>query len=328
MSASVIIPVFNLENYIINNLESMIRQEGEDNEFIYIDDGSTDNSLQILREYQKKDDRIKIISQKNMGQSVARNRGMQEAKGEVVFFVDGDDYIAEGSLKMLTSMMLYNDLEVLLTDQKIVYSIGDENCTEQKTTECEKIITGIELMKEKSVFTNCLYIYRRSFIEQNHIRFMEGVYHEDMDFVPRALYYAHRTMKVDYTFYFHVMRNESTTHTSCVKRSKDLFQIANSLSNFITNNSMKSSDRAYFEQYRISLYSQGIHVAFINGFKVSDLICGQLERKNLVKQLRLGNRKNKFVACMLYLHLDEIYREMYLRYNEIRNRCSERNTLR
>lgn len=320
MRISVIIPVFNLENYIIRNLESMIKQVGEEIEFIYINDGSTDDSLQILQKYQKKDARIKIISQENKGQSAARNRGLQEARGEVIIFVDGDDYIVDGSLILLESIVLSNNLEIVLADQKIVDETNNKNDARQEKIQCENVMTGIELMKEKAVFTNCLYIYRRSFLEKYHMRFLEGIIHEDLDFVPRALFYAQRALKVNYAFYFHVMRKESTTHMQSIKRSKNMFQIANVLSDFIVDNHMNQNVKAYFEQYRISLYLQGIHVAFVGGFKISDLICCQLERRYLIEQLNMGSKKCKLVAYVLCFHLDELYRKMYLIYRKRKNR--------
>ena len=90
---SVIIPVYNVEKYLRQCLDSVVNQTLKDIEIICIDDGSTDNSLNILKEYAQKDNRIKIISKKNGGLSSARNAGLKFATGEFVGFVDSDDYI-------------------------------------------------------------------------------------------------------------------------------------------------------------------------------------------------------------------------------------------
>ena len=91
---SVIIPVYNVENYLRECLDSITNQTVKDIEIICIDDGSTDNSPNILKEYQKKDSRIKIITKKNGGQASARNLGIKEAQGEYIAFIDASDYKA------------------------------------------------------------------------------------------------------------------------------------------------------------------------------------------------------------------------------------------
>ncbi len=90
---SVIVPVYNVEKYLEECIESLINQTLTDIEIICINDGSTDNSLKILEELQKKDNRIKIINQKNSGVSSARNNGIENATGEYIGFVDSDDWI-------------------------------------------------------------------------------------------------------------------------------------------------------------------------------------------------------------------------------------------
>ena len=92
---TVIIPIYNVSKYLKNCLESVINQTYKNLEIICINDGSTDNSLQILKEYKERDERIIIIDKKNAGVSAARNDGIEKASGEYLFCVDGDDYIDE-----------------------------------------------------------------------------------------------------------------------------------------------------------------------------------------------------------------------------------------
>ncbi len=93
IKVSVIVPVFNVEAYLNESLDSILNQTLNDIEIICINDGSTDNSLNILETYAKKDKRIKIISKENEGQGVARNVGLDDAQGEYISFVDSDDFI-------------------------------------------------------------------------------------------------------------------------------------------------------------------------------------------------------------------------------------------
>ena len=96
---SIICPVYNAEKYLARILESLLNQDYRDFELIMVNDGSSDDSKKIIEKYSKKDKRVKMISQKNQGIAKARNRGMTEAKGEYLMFVDNDDYVNDGYLK-------------------------------------------------------------------------------------------------------------------------------------------------------------------------------------------------------------------------------------
>ena len=98
---SVIIPVYNVEKYLRECLDSIVNQTFKDIEIICVDDGSTDKSLEILREYEQKDKRIIVISQPNKGVSTARNIGMQQATGKYMMFVDSDDYITQNACELI-----------------------------------------------------------------------------------------------------------------------------------------------------------------------------------------------------------------------------------
>ena len=94
MKISIIIPVYNVENYLAECLNSVVNQTYRNIEIIIVNDGSTDNSFSIIQQYQLQDERIKIINQENQGLSAARNAGMKVASGEYLWFVDSDDYVA------------------------------------------------------------------------------------------------------------------------------------------------------------------------------------------------------------------------------------------
>ena len=101
---SVVIPVYNVEKYLEQCLDSVIAQSFEDIEVICVNDGSTDSSLEILKRYANNDSRIKIISQKNKGAGAARNVGIENAAGEYVYFMDSDDYLNADAFERLNSV--------------------------------------------------------------------------------------------------------------------------------------------------------------------------------------------------------------------------------
>lgn len=100
---SVIVPVFNKKNYISQCIESVIKQSYKKIEFLIVDDGSTDDSLEIIKEWEKKDERIRVFSKKNGGQNSARKYGLERAQGEWVFFLDADDYIESAAIEKMYS---------------------------------------------------------------------------------------------------------------------------------------------------------------------------------------------------------------------------------
>ena len=114
IKVSVIVPVFNVESYLNESLDSILNQTLKDIEIICINDGSTDNSLDILETYSKKDKRIKIISKENEGQGVARNVGLDNAQGEYISFVDSDDFIKRDMLEKLYNKAENNDLDLVM----------------------------------------------------------------------------------------------------------------------------------------------------------------------------------------------------------------------
>ena len=110
---SIIIPTYNVEKYIEQCLKSLFAQKYKNFEIICVDDGSTDKSSEILEEYEQKDKRFTVISQPNKGVSAARNRGMQQAKGKYIMFVDSDDWLAHNACEQAYKAATGNDCDIL-----------------------------------------------------------------------------------------------------------------------------------------------------------------------------------------------------------------------
>lgn len=117
---SLVIPVYNVEKYLAVCIESCINQTNSDWEMILVDDGSTDSSLDICKEYEKKDSRIKVVHQENKGLSGARNTGVKNAKGEYIFFVDSDDCLDCNCLKVLSKLAEYTKSPLIQINLKFV----------------------------------------------------------------------------------------------------------------------------------------------------------------------------------------------------------------
>lgn len=188
---SVIIPVYNAEKYIDDCIDSVLKQTFKDFELILINDGSKDHSLDICKKWSNKDKRIKLFNQQNSGASAARNRGLDEAKGEWIVFVDSDDKVQSGYLSDLYEAAQGNFDIVLCIDGISVYRNGQwvENRMFPNVvcdvSDANVLFGKIQLHKHGFPFGK---LYRRRIIERNKLRFDNNVcIAEDMMFMVRYM---------------------------------------------------------------------------------------------------------------------------------------------
>ena len=179
---SVIVPVYNTEKYLPKCLDSIIAQTFTDIEIICVDDGSTDNSAEILKQYRAKDKRLKIITQKNNGLSAARNAALEKAKGKYVSFIDSDDFVADSFLKKLFTALNESKCRISGCDFQ---KIKDEGGYIKNHNETGKKVydNALEVLLNRHNFIHFNVwnkLYTREII--GDIRFIEGVYFEDWIF--------------------------------------------------------------------------------------------------------------------------------------------------
>ena len=236
MLFSIIIPVYNVEKYLRECLESVLCQTYEDWETICINDGSTDGSATILEEYAAKDSRFKVISQSNGGLSVARNSGLEAASGDYVLFLDSDDYLEKDALSVIAESLSNEDL-LCFSGRRFF----DESGEYEKADDLPKdsFETGWEyyskhaLDKRNFAFV-CVVLrcYRRAYLLENRLRFKPGIYHEDNMFTPLACYYAKKVKIIPDVLYDYRVRGSSIMTTRSLKHKEDILTIANSLAAF------------------------------------------------------------------------------------------------
>lgn len=221
---SVIMPVYNVEKFLPQCLDSIVNQTFGDFELICINDGSTDGSLQILRDYAKKDERIHIISQINKGLSAARNAGLNFATGEYITFVDSDDWADLNLFEKLCDAAKKYDADIVCGEILRKYPSGKTRdklrLKEEKlyTTVNEKFAV-FEIPRKCYAFSR---LYRRSKIQEFNLYFKEGVFFEDAGFVFRAFYYLEKAVSVPGTFYYYRVNPKSITKQMTDKKQQDL----------------------------------------------------------------------------------------------------------
>ena len=252
MKLSIIVPIYNVEQYLRKCVDSLLAQDISDYEIILVDDGSTDNSGAICDEYTSpsfvnsltRSVVIKVIHQENGGLSAARNTGIKAAKGEYICFVDSDDYWEPNVLGKLMEQVERDDLDVLRFDYQNV-RITSEGLTKWyevfepykrshrlENDYSEVVIDGVTFLNTR-MSTACyavMFILRRDLIvnhkfetlnhksEIDDCLFTEGIYFEDTDWTPRMLVRAHRVASTNTVVYNYLQREGSIT--KAVNRSK------------------------------------------------------------------------------------------------------------
>lgn len=212
---SVIVPVYNTSPYLSECLQSIVTQSFKDIEIICVNDGSTDNSLNILQAFAARDRRIKIISQPNRGLSAARNTGLREAKGRYVMFVDSDDSLFFGALGTAFKAAAGNCSDIVIFGYKphwVPQKLSEKYAMPENRSFSYKDITE-HIFDYWSVWSK---IYSRSFIRRRRLSFPEGLIFEDVWFHSCSMLQAKRVSLINDRLYAYRTDNAaSLTHNAC-----------------------------------------------------------------------------------------------------------------
>lgn len=211
---SVIVPVYNVEQYLIQCIDSILDQTFPDFELLLIDDGSTDGSGMICDEYRLKDNRVVVIHQNNAGASGARNRGLDIAKGKYIAFVDGDDLIRADYLESLYSATIADNAEIAMC-RRFHFQDGDEIALSVPTGMPVYVsMTGREATKLRYKGNFCIApgekLIARYLFDKN--RFPVGRACEDQAVIPYVIYEAIKLCITDEEMYYYRIRSESLSH--------------------------------------------------------------------------------------------------------------------
>ena len=225
---SIIVPVYNLEKYIARCLISLINQTYDKIEIICVNDGSIDNSLEVLKFFKNKDERIKIINQKNQGVSQARNNALNYATGKYIMFVDGDDWLSEETCKFAIDTVNSNNVDVVLWSY--IREYGNKSLTKDVFKEDSRYFDKKEVYKKiyRRIFG--LYkeemmrpdhgdsivpvwgkLYKADIIKKNHIQFIDykEVAAEDALFNMKYFSFVNSAY-YEKKYYYHYRKNDTS----------------------------------------------------------------------------------------------------------------------
>lgn len=257
---SIIIPVYNVQQYLTQCLESVCNQTYSNIEIIVVDDGSKDTSGVIADEYAAKDARIIVIHKSNGGLSSARNEGICHANGEYYLFVDSDDYIDREMVENLLSAMLKHDAQLVECGMRKVYS---DRKNEELCNHSEVILTGREavcsFLDRKNSMKPVAWdsLYHKSIFQE--IRFEEGRLHEDGWFKYKAFYTAKKVVVVPRAYYNYRQERDGSIMTVKVGKKNirdiiDAFEARNAYFEIRNENALSIQAREAYYRELLSYY--------------------------------------------------------------------------
>lgn len=256
MILSIIVPIYNVERFLEECVSSLEKQNIPEDEYeiILVDDGSIDRSYDIAVKLTDKRKNIIVYRQKNQGQAVARNFGIDKATGKYIMFVDSDDYLVENTIDNLVKMAEKNDTDLCVFSLIKQQADGNMEVLPPRHQIIDHVLTGEQaLLSGYDATSACAIIYKRDFIESGHFRFRSGFAHEDVEFSCSITPYAKRMIFSNIHSYVYRWNENSTDRSRNIDRVKhgiisDLY-IAASLKDSINNPSFsKELKNLYYKK--------------------------------------------------------------------------------
>mgnify|MGYP006082203383 CR=1 FL=1 len=265
---TIIIPVYNTEKHLQQCLTSAISQTLKSIEIIVINDASTDNSLEIIKEFEKKDSRIQLINfKKNKGNGVGRNTALKQAKGKYVLFLDADDWLEKDASKLLYKKASSENLEIVLFGYtRHLYVSKKSFIILPDYQENDSNINHYFLTHTKGFGSMpWIYLYSRNLLINNNITFTEGVYFEDVNFVAQAIFNVKKIGVVKRPLYNYLIHADSITGFLTKQKIDDLFTVHIILKNYLIK---KGVFKKYEKEYLVRFLIFCIEYSFLGYFKM------------------------------------------------------------
>lgn len=306
MFLSIIVPVYNIEKYVARCLDSILKAPIDDYEIILVTGNSSDNSNRICENYQTNYPNIKVIQQSGTGLSNARNCAFDIASGKYVSYIDGDDYIDSelyGEL-IKTLKTQQEDIDFVVTDFKYintgnekvekVYQIGKNSVPRDSMDYLPRM-----LRKRRSFWNVWRYIYRKAFLVEHGIRFLENKLSEDVDYTTKVLLSAKRPLFVHCPFYYYTVgRGDSLLDRTTYKHIQDAVDIL--------SNSIRMVQRSSFMYAQLLIAQYQFEYVLIT-VHLYDLAKDERKRARLLFDstldiLNIGSDKlSHFIRVILYI---------------------------
>lgn len=296
---SVIVPIYNAEKYIFSSLSNYFEQDYDDIEYILVDDGSTDHSLEICRSLSKSRDNVKIISQNNSGVSKARNVGIENSTGKYLIFLDADDYVDSNMISTMVKEAVKTDADMVSCGISMELERKDGSHSVQSNlyySKSKAVLSSKEDINNKMLdlwekavpYNSVNKLYKSNLIKENGILFADLTMGEDLEFNTQVLLKCNKIALLPDCFYHYIREREGAATTKYVK---NWFRIRKEENKRILQffNELRSPENIS------SLDSEYIARRFINR------VIGCMEN-----EFRSGNPNNKYYAIKQMIEDDEV----------------------
>lgn len=286
---SIIVPVYNTEIYLAKCLHSILAQTLTDIEIIIINDGSTDQSQEIIELFDNKDARIRSFQKENGGLSDARNFGLDQIMGQYIAFIDSDDYVDEKMIEKMYSLAIKHDADIVMCDLVKVDEEGNEfRDLPQSPQLLEKIILkeDLTIFGEMSCFA-CNKLFKNELFLRH--RFRKGIHFEDIELIPKLVLDSKIIAKINQPFYKYFERKDSITRTH-TKKGLDMFVAIDQVKKHFLN-SQYSKNVNELERFIIlqMFYSYLAYVAYVKDKSLKNNMIDEL--KNRLDKYEISTKK-------------------------------------
>lgn len=316
---SIVVPVYNVQNYLCECVGSLLNQTYQNIEVILVDDGATDNCPQICDMYAENYENVSVIHKKNGGLSDARNVGLRSAKGEYIIFIDSDDYIDKKMLELLYGAAENNKASVSTCEYRKLYNKPVVEVENVQTT--TTVLKGKDIIKELYLgnYSNIGFVawnklYRTELFIENNIEYPFGRIYEDTFTTYKLLYHADEVAIVNSPLYNYRIRPGSIMKSSLnMKKCRDYFDACRSAVDFFENNSERElfnlALNAFFRS-QIFLYNE------LRNNKQDDCIKQLMldyEKAYLCYKSKINAGVLKKIIYKLFIYCPELIRKLYKR---------------
>ena len=305
---SIIVPIYNVSEYIDRMMENLLYQEYANTEIILVDDGSTDDSLDKCNKYKNLDKRVKVIHQNNSGVSVARNVGIKKSTGDFIAFVDSDDVISKSMLNVLYNNLVETESDisvcnyVVFKDSMPIFD-NDNNITiYSKMDALKDIITDSKL---SSFLWNKLF--KRELFD--NIKFPEGKIFEDLYVMPKLIEKANRVCYTNMKLYGYYVRSNSYVNTYSPEKNNNFLAFSNECYEYLLKYpSLKENCEDYKLFYIYSAFLKASKSHSLDIIKSDNMNDEYKYFKNNFKLSKTLSLKRRILYCILYINKNLFYR--------------------
>lgn len=294
IKVSVVVPVYNVENFLNKCLESILKQTMpmEDYEVLIINDGSTDNSAKIINAYVENYFNFCLIDQENSGLSAARNTGIENAKGEYIVFIDGDDFVEPTYLEELYNACVLNDADISYCGHYKYFPEKDFKFFVINTVRT-KVQTKERALKSLIKDTFMRYfawnkMFKTSLFLEHDIRF-PSMYFEDIATIPKTFYYANKIASIRKPLYNYTKRKGSILGSMNVAKVNDYITAFGIIRSFL-------EEKNDFKNYRSAMVYEGIHRKICNYYSILRVHFLTRNSKGLYNNLKNSNKSISYFS--------------------------------